>query len=144
MQEIFSALPALLARHEDNEDVRRAVVFAIWRHVAGDGLAEHAEPLALDGTKLTIAVADRNWQRNLEQLAAEMLFRLNSKCSSRQVTFIEFVIDGMVLGGADQRLERTQLETEALDQITEPLRKAADAITDDDLRRKFLLAAGSC
>src|SRR5262245_11505494 len=141
MQEIFSALPALLARHEDNEDVRTAVVFAIWRHVAGGGLAEHAEPLALDGTKLTIAVADRNWQRNLEQIAPEMLFRLNSKCSSRQVTFIEFVIDKTALVRSDQRSDHARLEAQALDQITEPLRIAADAITDDDLRRKFLLAA---
>jgi len=35
-------------------------------------------------------------------------------------------------------------ETEALNEIDESLRKAADVIDNDDMRRKFLLAAGSC
>ena len=145
MEEIFSALPALLAQHNDNEDVRRAVVFAVWRRVAGESLSDHAVPLALEGTRLIVAVADRNWQRNLEQLAAEMIFRVNSLCRSQQVKFIEFAIDKAALDAAASRSDdRARYESEALDQISDPLRKAAHAIRDDDLRRKFLLAAGSC
>ena len=145
MQEIFSALPALLAELSDNEDIRQVVIFAVWRRVAGDSLMDHAVPAALKGTKLTVAVADRNWQRNLEQLAAEMVFRVNAQCGSQQVKYIEFVIDRSQL---DARSAKTtdagKFEAEALDQINEPLMRAADTIRDDDLRRKFLLAAGSC
>jgi len=144
MQEIFSALPALLAQHEDNEGVRDAVVFAVWRRVAGESLNGHAVPAGLEGTKLTVAVADRNWQRNLEQLAAEMIFRINSQCGSRQVKFIEFVIDKAALDYVDAKAGGPRFEAEALEQISDPLRKAADAISDDDLRKTFLLAAGSC
>ena len=145
MQDIFSALPALLAQNSDNEEVRRAVVFAVWRRVAGESLNGHAAPLELEGTKLIVAVADRNWQRNIAQLAGEMIFRINSICRSQQVKFIEFVIDKQVLdAGFARPMDRAQFEAAALDHISEPLRRAADAIHDDDMRRKFLLAAGSC
>jgi hypothetical protein len=145
MQDIFSALPALLAQNSDNEELRQAVVFAVWRRVAGESLTEHAAPVELKGTKLTIAVADLNWQRNVAQLAGEMIFRVNSMCRSQQLKFIEFVIDKQALTTTSPRsVDRAQIEAEALDHISEPLRRAADAIHDDDMRRKFLLAAGSC
>ena len=94
---------------------------------------------------LTIAVADRNWQRNLMELSGEMLFRMNFIFGSSQVKFIEFVIDKAALGDSpDRSADRAGAEAEALDEISESLRKAADVIENDDLRRKFLLAAGSC
>ena len=145
MQDIFSALPVLLDQHGDNEDVRRSVIFAIWKRVAGESLLEHAVPVRLADTTLTIAVADRNWQRNLMELSREMLFRMNFILGSPQVKFIEFVIDKSALGGPrDRSGDRASAEAEAFDEINEPLRKAADVIENDDLRRKFLLAAGSC
>jgi hypothetical protein len=145
MQDIFSTLPVLLDQHGDNEDVRRSVIFAIWKRVAGDSLLEHAVPVNLENTTLTIAVADRNWQRNLMELSSEMLFRMNFIFGSSQVKFIEFVIDKSALGNSRNRsADRAEAEAEALDEISEPLRKAADVIENDDLRRKFLLAAGSC
>jgi Protein of unknown function (DUF721). len=145
MQDIFSALPVLLDQHGENEDVRRSVIFAIWKRVAGDSLLEHAVPVRLADMTLTIAVADRNWQRNLMELSREMLFRMNFILGSPQIKFIEFVIDKSALGGPrDRSGDRANAEAEALDEINEPLRKAADVIENDDLRRKFLLAAGSC
>jgi hypothetical protein len=145
MQDIFSTLPVLLDQHGDNEDVRRSVIFAIWKRIAGDSLLEHAVPIKLEDTTLTIAVADRNWQRNLMELSSEMLFRMNFIFGSSQVKFIEFVIDKSALGDSpDRSADRAGAEAEALDEISEPLRKAADVIENDDLRRKFLLAAGSC
>ena len=145
MQDIFSTLPVLLDQHGDNEDVRRSVIFAIWKRIAGDSLLEHAVPVSFENTTLTIAVADRNWQRNLMELSSEMLFRMNFIFGSSQVKFIEFVIDKSALGDPrDRSVDRAEAEADALDEISEPLRKAADVIENDDLRRKFLLAAGSC
>jgi hypothetical protein len=145
MQDILSALPALLDQHGDNEDVRRSVIFAIWKRVAGESLNEHSIPVELDGSTLRVAVADRNWQRNLSELSREMLFRMNFIFGSSEVKRIEFVIDNAAVSHAiDQDRDRVAAEAEALDQIDRPLRKAADIIRDDDLRRKFLLAAGSC
>jgi len=145
MQDILSALPELLDEHGDNEEVRRAVVFAIWRRVAGDSLSEHASAVALDGSTLRIAVADRNWQRNLSELSKEMLFRMNFIFGSAEVKRLEFVIDKHLVSNSNKNIiDHAAAEAEALDEINEPLRKAADAIQDDDMRRKFILAAGSC
>ena len=43
-----------------------------------------------------------------------------------------------------QTLSDAELKEIALDQITPQMRRSADAITDDNLRYQFLLAAGSC
>jgi len=145
MQDILSALPDLLDRQSDNEELRRPVVFAVWRRIAGEALSSHAVPLSLEGNRLTIAVADKNWQRNIEELAGEMIFKMNYIFGSPQVRRIEFVINkAAVAANAKTPADRASLEAEALDEISEPLRKAADVIENDDLRRKFLLAAGSC
>jgi hypothetical protein len=144
MDDIFSALPVLLDQHNDNEDVRRAVIFAVWRRIAGESLVEHAVPVGLDENRLTIAVGDRNWQRNIEQLAKEMIFKMNYIFGRPEVRFIEFVVDADAINESKPRSDPARFEAEALDQINDSLRKAADGIRDDELRRRFLLAAGSC
>lgn len=145
MHDILSALPTLLDQHGDIEDVRRSVVFAIWRRVAGGSLVEHAVPVQLDGTTLTVAVSDRNWQRNLSELIGEMLFRMNFIFGSSQVKRIEFVVNKAAFSRTtNKNADRAAAEAAALDEINEPLRKASDVIEDDDMRRQFLLAAGSC
>ena len=145
MHEIFAALPALLKEHSDSAEMRRAVAFAAWRKVAGEHLVEHTSPMDFDNDRLVIAVEDRSWQRNLEALSSEMVFRLNRSVGTKLVGFIEFRIDKNAASAGrkiDER--RADFEMEALNEIDESLRKAADKISDDSMRRKFLLAAGSC
>ena len=145
MQDIFSALPALLVKHADNEDVRRTVIFAVWKKIAGESLTSHAVPVALAGDRLTVAVADRNWQRNLAELSKEMIFKMNFIFGEPQVKFVNFIIDPAAVHPVKPKAaDGAMLESDALDQISEPLRKAADTIQNDELRRRFLLAAGSC
>lgn len=144
MDGIFAALPALLREHSDFEEVRRAVAFGAWRQIAGEGLAEHTAPIELDGERLVVAVSDRSWQRNLGSLAAEMIFRLNAKAGTKLVKFIEFTVDRGALKLDRNPRKNEAFELEAMDEITEPLRRAADNIGDDAMRRAFLFAAGSC
>jgi hypothetical protein len=143
MQELFAVLPPLLKNYGDIEEVRESVAFAAWRTAAGEQLCGHTEPLALDGNRLIVAVADRSWQRNLEELAREMIFRINSKIGSKLVSFIEFRIDKNAFSERSPE-NHAEFESAAFNEITEPLRQAADGIQDEELRRKFLLAAGSC
>src|SRR6478735_5833053 len=113
MQDILSALPELLDQHGDNEDVRRSVIFAIWRRVAGDSLSEHAVAVDLENFTLRIAVADRNWQRNLSELSKEMLFRMNFIFGSAEVKRLEFVIDkGTVKNSSKQDIDQAAAEAE--------------------------------
>jgi len=149
MQDLFRALPKLLKEFEDTEEVREAVVFAAWRRIAGESLGEHTVPLRLFNKHLIIAVADKMWKRHLETLSGQMIFKINSILSQPIVTFIEFRIDAETLEAKraehrQQKLTDEQLNEIALDQVTPKLRSSADAITDDNLRYQFLLAAGSC
>jgi aspartyl-tRNA(Asn)/glutamyl-tRNA(Gln) amidotransferase subunit C len=93
MESLFNTLPALLKRLPDVPEVRRAVVFAAWRRTAGEELRERAKPLSIESRRLRVAVPDKNWQRQLESLAPQLLFKLNTLLEDSVVDYIEFVID---------------------------------------------------
>ncbi|MGI9036434.1 MAG: DUF721 domain-containing protein [Pyrinomonadaceae bacterium] len=148
MNELFRALPALLNEMGDNENVREAVIFAAWRRIAGEGLRGRAVPFRLYQKRLTVAVESETWRRHLETLSGQMIFKINSALGSALVTFIEFrVEEGTIqterLKNRKSRMSDDELREIALEQVTPNLRRAADAIKDDNLRYQFLLAAGS-
>ncbi len=149
MNELFRALPALLKEFDDNETVREAVTFAAWRKIAGETLRQHAVPFALTQKRLTIAVKSETWRKHLEHLSGQMIFKLNSALGSAVVTYIEFRVDENAVEkenfkGDTRTLSQEEFEEIALEEITPKMRRAADAIKDDNLRYQFLLAAGSC
>lgn len=148
MKELFRLLPKLLDEHKDNETVREAVVFAVWRNVVGESLRENTVPFRLYKKQLIVAVADAGWKRHLESLSGQMIFKLNSALRAPEVTFIEFRVDEKTC--AEARKERTPKITEekmwkiALENISPNLRRTANNIKDENLRYQFLLAAGGC
>lgn len=149
MEDLFRALPKLLKEFENTEEVREAVVFAAWRRIAGESLSGHTIPFRLFKKHLIVAVADKTWKRHLETLSGQMIFKLNSVLGQAIVTFIEFRVEEAMLE-AERAKHRKNLLTDeqlreiALNEVTPKLRHSADAITDDNLRYQFLLAAGSC
>lgn len=149
MDDLFRALPALLKEFDENETLREAVVFAAWKRTAGEGLIEHAVPFRLFQKHLIVAVANEMWKRHLESLSGQMVFKLNSLLKQAAVTFIEFRVDEKTIRAAKSERTRNDLSPEqfeeiALDEVSPNLRRSADAITDDNLRYQFLLAAGGC
>ena len=116
MNELFRALPALLKEFDDNETLREAVTFAAWR-------------------------------KHLENLSGQMIFKINSVLGQAVVTYIEFHIDEKAVERANVQKQTPMLSDEefeeiALEEVTPKMRRAADAIKDDNLRYQFLLAAG--
>lgn len=148
MKELFRLLPKLLSEHEDNETVREAVIFAVWRNVVGESLRENTVPFRLYKKQLIVAVADAGWKRHLESLSGQMIFKLNSALRSPEVTFIEFRVDEKTCAEARKEKKPTITEDEmweiALENISPKLRRTANAIKDENLRYQFLLAAGGC
>ncbi len=147
MLDIFRTLPGVLDNIEGAEMIREAVVFAAWRRIAGDGLAEHAVPLRLTNGRLFIAVPNLMWQRQLKDLCGQMVFKLNAALGTPTVHFIELQIDEQtVLNARSRKTDSTDLEfrSQAANEISPELIDAADGIEDDELRRQFLLAAGNC
>ena len=148
MDDLFKALPKLLRAAGESEEVLEAAAFAAWRRVAGEGVRGSAVPFRLYRKTLVIAVPDAAWRKQLEALSPQLIFRLNSLFGQALVTYIEFRVDPQTVGEERTRQRQTQYEhlveeESALRRAVE-LDEAASAIHDEDLRRRFLLAAGSC
>jgi len=149
MLDLFRTLPGVLNDMENTEIIREAVVFAAWRRVVGDSLAEHAVPLRLDKTKLAIAVSNNTWKRHLQDLCGQMVFKLNAALGAPLVTFIDLHIDEAAVlrerqktAGATSREDEFRRAAEA--EISPDLIAAAANIADAEFREQFLLAAGKC
>jgi hypothetical protein len=148
MDDLFQALPKLLRAAGESEEVLEAVAFAAWRRVAGEGVRGSAVPFRLYHKTLVVAVPDASWRKQLEALSPQFIFRLNSLFGQALVTYIEFRVDPKTVnearaGQRQSQYERPLEEDSALRRAGE-LDEAASAIHDEDLRRRFLLAAGSC
>lgn len=148
MDDLLRVLPKLLRAAGETEEVLEAAAMVAWKRVAGEGLRGQAVPFRLYRKTLVVAVADTTWQKQLEAVSGQLLFRLNSLLGQAVVTFIEFRVDPVTV-----RTERAKLATKpdteaqerrALETAAGQVRAAAEAITDEQLRRRFLLAAGSC
>ena len=149
MLDIFRTLPGVLDRLEDDGEVRQAIVFAAWRRIAGESLAEHAVPLELKETRLHVAVSSVTWQRHLKDLCGQMVFKLNAALGAPLVTFVELHVneDAVMRDRASRSVmnaDEDELRRKAEVEITPELRSAAEQIEDEDLRKQFLLAAGNC
>lgn len=146
MLDIFRTLPGILGDMEGVEVVREAVVFATWRRIAGESLTAHAVPVGLENGTLRIAVSNLNWQRNLKDQCGQMLFKLNAVLRSPIVTYIELQIDEQAVlnSRTGPSPQDDAFRAAAEKEISSDLTQAAASIEDEDLRRQFLLAAGSC
>ena len=129
MDDLFQALPKLL-------------------RAAGEALRGCAVPFRLHRKTLVVSVPDATWRKQLEGVSPQLLFRVNSLLGQALVTFVEFRVDPQTVNEERARLrrseyERLEREENALSRARE-LDEAANAIRDEELRRRFLLAAGSC
>ena len=146
MEDLFKSLPKLLRAAGESEEVLEAASFAAWRRVAGEALRGCAVPFRLYNRRLIVSVPDSTWRKQLEQVSPQLVFRLNSLLGQALVTFIEFRVDPRTVRAERERLRlragAPADEDHALRRSDE-LRPAANAIRDEDLRRRFLIAAGS-
>ncbi|HZH32390.1 MAG TPA: DUF721 domain-containing protein [Pyrinomonadaceae bacterium] len=147
MDDLIRVLPNLLRAAGDAEEVAEAAAMVVWRRVAGEALRGQAVPFRLHRKLLVVAVPDTAWQKQLEQISGQLIFRLNSLLGQAVVTYIEFRVDPATVRAERARIGRTDFDRDAHErralQHARQLAGAADAIQDEDLRRRFLLAAGS-
>jgi hypothetical protein len=149
VDDLIRTLPKLLRAAGETEEVLEAAALVAWKRVAGEGLRAQAVPFRLYRKTLIVAVADATWQKQLEAMSGQLLFRLNSLLGQALVTYIEFRIDPKTVRAARavvkiEETNRVEQESRALQSVSGEVAHAAVAIHDDDLRRRFLLAAGSC
>jgi hypothetical protein len=139
MNQLIKSLPGVLRAAGNAEEVAEAAALAAWKHVAGDGLKEHAVPVKLVDRTLTVAVADAIWQKQLHSMRGSLLFRLNTLLGQPVVSTIDFVIDATLV---KTRTEQPKPIEQPLDiEVPLELWSAANAIHDKELRRNFLKTA---
>ncbi len=142
MESLIKALPALLKASGAPEEVAEAACVAMWKHAVGEALSSHTLPVQLREQKLTIVVDDNLWKKQLEQMRAQLLFRLNAVLGQSVVKSIELRIDPKTLAASRPAAPESHAAFKRA-APTELLGVAA-AIDDQDLRRAFLGAATSC
>ena len=143
MDSLIKTLPKILEAAGDAPEVVEAACVAAWKHAAGDGLRDHAPPIAMRGTTLLVAVADAMWQKQLQALSGQLLFRLNSFLGQPLVSFVEFRVDPNFVANSARGPQKSRRELDP-STISEELITAAAEIKDKDLRRAFLGAATTC
>ena len=93
MEGLIKCLPAVLRASGNAPEVAEAAAIAAWKHAAGEGLRDLAVPLGLQERTLKIAVADPIWQKQLNSMRGQMLFRVNSLLGQPIVGALEFIVD---------------------------------------------------
>lgn len=142
MDNLINTLPAILAAAGASEEVVEAACIAAWKHIVGEGLGNHAVPVQLQNQKLVVVVEDNIWQRQLEQMHGQLLFRLNSLLGQTLVESIELRIDPKSLAKARGSREGPKQRPDY--KVPGEVLTAAAGIEDFELRRAFLGAATSC
>lgn len=143
MDSLIKALPALLKSSHAPEEVAEAACLALWKQAVGEGLSSYALPVELHEQKLTVAVEDNLWKRQLEQMRGQLLSRLNYVLGQGMVKSIELRVDPKQL--AAMRGAAKESATPRIDYaVPVELLGVAAGIEDVDLRRAFLGAATSC
>ena len=75
MIDLTAMLPKLLRANGANAEL--AVKLA-WSKAAGTGLRRSTIPVRLVAKTLVVAVADPIWQKQLQHMSAELIFRINN------------------------------------------------------------------
>jgi hypothetical protein len=134
--------PKILARAGDNHELNQTAAKIAWQRIAGEGLHKYAVPLRLDEKTLTVAVADAIWQKQLQAMSSEMVFKINKLLRRETVRRIEFRIHPASLKN------RAPVSPSGRRKSVEPLPanvvSAAAEIEDAELRNRFIRAAENC
>src|SRR5882762_5468338 len=93
MDKLIKTLPAILKASGASEEVVEAACISAWKHAVGEALNRHAIPIKLQNKTLVIIVSDNIWKKQLEQMRASLLFKLNSVLGQALVKSLEFRID---------------------------------------------------
>jgi len=141
MENFIKALPAVISAAGGSEEVIEAACLGAWKHAVGEALSGRAIAERFTGNTLVVAVEDKIWQKQLEQMRDQFLFRLNKVLGTPLIKGLEFRI-------APESFQRNSPvvneSTSSQRPIPIELISAAANIEDAGLRKAFLGAAVSC
>jgi hypothetical protein len=141
MERLFGAIRGALADLGKNKEVEEALVFAAWNRCAGAEIRRRSAPLEFFEKRLVVAVVDETWRVHLEDLAPQIVAKLNGHLGQDTVRFIELRLDRS-MASARRRSLAPGAETEE-PEVPFSVARAAEAIANERLREVFLSAAAS-
>jgi len=139
MDELIKSLPTVLRAVGASQEIAEAAALAAWKYSIGAGLRSHAIATRLDGSTLIVEVRDPIWQKQLQTMKEQLLFRVNSVLGQTLVTAIELRVNPRAV--IVTQPEKTESSEIADNEVPLELWSAASAIQDKQLRQKFLKAA---
>ncbi len=143
MEQLIEVLPAILQAGGHSAEVVEAAAIAAWNHVTGDPLRRQAVATTLNGKTLVITVSDAIWQKQLESMRGQLLFRLNSILGQPLVNRLEFCIEDTSFERAPAAAAKKSTKETTENEVSLELWSAANAIQDKQLRKAFLSAAAT-
>ncbi len=145
MIDLTRLLPKLLNATGANPEMTEIAAKIAWTRAAGAGLRSHAIPFRLYQKTLVVSVADAIWQKQLQTMSAELLFRVNRLLGRDVVDFIEFRIDPATIDTARAvNFPSKESSRSEARPIPAELVSAASDIADKELRERFMRAAENC
>ncbi len=139
MESIARLIPQVMRFAAGQNDMLLAVCRAAWALAAGEVTRQVSEVVGLADRTLTVAARDAQWKRQLEALAPQIIFQLNSILRQPLVLRIHIVVDAKLFKLAPR--PEKPLPTAPL---PEELVASAGAIADAALREQFLRLAAAC
>ena len=114
-----------------------------WARAAGEGLRRNTHPSGFEGKTLTVSVMDALWQKQLQSMSAELIFRMNNLLGRGAVDQLIFRIAPSDVSQAHS-INRSESSRKTTDHpLPTELMFAAGSIADEDLRARFLRAANN-
>ena len=139
MNDLIKTLSEVLRIIGNQPEVVEAAAIAAWKKAAGEGLRQHAIPMRMTDGKLVVAVADTVWQKQLGAMKDQLIYRTNSIIGKPLVKDVELMVEPNLIKPQQPVEDQRSLDNE----VPLELWSAASAISDKELRQKFLRAATS-
>lgn len=143
MHSLGRLLPSLVRGAEDSPHARECAALSAWNGAVGAGVRRASAPQRLDGRVLVVAVSDATWKKQLERLADQLIFKLNSVLGTPIVARISLRVDAAAVE-AYARRDEMPFDPGDVEACSAALAHDAEAIPDPGLREAFLRAAGKC
>lgn len=145
MEDVFGTIAGLLRTLPEQHEFRRAMVFASWRKVGGDTVAENAVPIDYTNGRLKIAASSETWRKQLESLSKQFVYKLNQRLGSNTVRSIDCEVDESLFLDSSEGRDREHNSLSPIGSVIDlqEISEQAAGIADTELRSKFLAAATS-
>lgn len=143
MNSLGRLLPSLVRGAEDSPHARECAAVSAWNGAVGAGVRRASAPVRLDNRLLIVAVVDQTWKTQLERLAGQLIFKLNSALGAPIVTRIQFRVDEATVAAYNARDSRPIAAGDPA-ACARALATDAAEIPDPGLRDAFLRAASRC